>query len=52
MGSGPRRSMTRSGVTDHLNRVAKYVVSRTLDDLGWAGLGQRFFAAVTASLRK
>ena len=37
MGSGPRRSMTRSGVTDHLNRVAKYVVSRTLDDPGWDG---------------
>jgi dihydrofolate reductase len=33
----PRQIDDRTGVTDHLNRVEKYVVSRSLEDPGWAG---------------
>lgn len=33
----PRRVDDSTGVTDHLNRVEKYVVSSTLDDPGWEG---------------
>ena len=36
-GFWPQQVDDKTGVTDHLNRVAKYVVSRTLDDPGWAG---------------
>ena len=36
-GFWPRQRDDRTGVTEHLNRVDKYVVSRTLDDPGWAG---------------
>ena len=36
-GFWPQRTDDDTGVTGHLNRVAKYVVSRTLDDPGWAG---------------
>lgn len=33
----PRQVDDSTGVTDHLNRVEKYVVSRDLVDPGWAG---------------
>lgn len=33
----PRQIDDRTGVTDHLNRVEKYVVSRGLDDPRWDG---------------
>lgn len=33
----PRRIDDTTGVTDHLNRVEKYVVSGSLQDPGWAG---------------
>ncbi len=33
----PQRTDDRTGVTNHLNRVAKYVVSTTLDDPRWEG---------------
>ncbi|MFC7545122.1 dihydrofolate reductase family protein [Plantactinospora sp. GCM10030261] len=36
-GFWPQRQDDRTGVTDHLNRVAKYVVSRTIGDPGWDG---------------
>lgn len=36
-GFWPQQRDDRTGVTDHLNRVAKYVVSSSLDDPGWAG---------------
>ena len=36
-GFWPQRKEDRTGVTDHLNRVAKYVVSRTMSDPGWDG---------------
>ena len=36
-GFWPQQVDDKTGVTDHLNRVAKYVVSSTLDDPGWAG---------------
>ncbi|MEU4829806.1 dihydrofolate reductase family protein [Streptosporangium sp. NPDC023615] len=36
-GFWPRQLDDRTGVTDHLNRVRKYVVSTTLDDPGWDG---------------
>jgi len=36
-GFWPKRPDDTTGVTDHLNRVAKYVVSRSMADPGWAG---------------
>lgn len=36
-GFWPRQTADTTGVTDYLNRVAKYVVSTTLDDPKWAG---------------
>ena len=33
----PQQVADATGVTDHLNRVAKYVVSTTLEDPGWDG---------------
>lgn len=36
-GFWPQRVDDSTGVTDHLNRVEKYVVSRTLEDPGWEG---------------
>lgn len=36
-GFWPQQRNDQTGVTDHLNRVAKYVVSSSLDDPGWAG---------------
>ena len=36
-GFWPRQRDDRTGVTEHLNRVQKYVVSTTLDDPQWAG---------------
>jgi len=36
-GYWPKQADDTTGVTDHLNRVAKYVVSTTLDDPGWDG---------------
>lgn len=36
-GFWPQRRDDDTGVTEHLDRVAKYVVSRTLDDPGWPG---------------
>src|SRR3712207_229177 len=36
-GFWPRQVDDATGVTEHLNRVAKYVVSRTLEDPRWAG---------------
>ncbi|AGZ41888.1 dihydrofolate reductase family protein [Actinoplanes friuliensis] len=36
-GFWPQLQDDRTGVTDHLNRVAKYVVSRTMNDPGWSG---------------
>ncbi|MGE4426472.1 MAG: dihydrofolate reductase family protein [Solirubrobacteraceae bacterium] len=36
-GYWPEQLDDSTGVTDHLNRVAKYVVSTTLDDPGWDG---------------
>lgn len=36
-GFWPERVDDRTGVTDHLNRVEKYVVSRRLEDPGWEG---------------
>jgi dihydrofolate reductase len=32
----PRQTDDTTGITDYLNRVSKYVFSRTLDDPGWA----------------
>lgn len=34
-GYWPKQTSDRTGITDHLNRVQKYVVSKTLDDPGW-----------------
>ena len=31
----PKQTSDTTGITDHLNRVPKYVVSSTLDDPGW-----------------
>lgn len=36
-GYWPQQVDDATGVTDHLNRVAKYVVSTTLEDPGWDG---------------
>ncbi|WP_026909512.1 dihydrofolate reductase family protein [Patulibacter minatonensis] len=36
-GFWPKQQDDATGVTDHLDRVAKYVVSGTLDDPGWDG---------------
>ncbi|MDO9407610.1 dihydrofolate reductase family protein [Patulibacter sp.] len=36
-GYWPKQADDTTGVTEHLDRVAKYVVSTTLDDPGWAG---------------
>ena len=36
-GFWPRRVDDTTGVTDHLNRVEKYVVSRDMEDPGWEG---------------
>ncbi|WP_229051381.1 dihydrofolate reductase family protein [Aeromicrobium sp. Leaf350] len=36
-GFWPQQTDDSTGVTDHLNRVAKYVVSRSLDDPEWEG---------------
>ncbi|MGF1664529.1 MAG: dihydrofolate reductase family protein [Kineosporiaceae bacterium] len=36
-GYWPQQTDDTTGVTDHLNRVAKYVVSSTLDDPRWEG---------------
>ena len=36
-GFWPQQHDDTTGVTDHLNRVAKYVVSTTLDDPAWDG---------------
>ena len=36
-GFWPTRVDDTTGVTDHLNRVEKYVVSRSLEDPGWDG---------------
>lgn len=36
-GYWPRRTDDATGVTEHLDRVAKYVVSGTLTDPGWDG---------------
>ncbi|MEU8826717.1 dihydrofolate reductase family protein [Streptomyces sp. NPDC048636] len=36
-GYWPHRTEDTTGVRDHLNAVAKYVVSRTLDEPGWEG---------------
>lgn len=36
-GFWPKQQDDTTGVTDHLNRVQKYVVSRTLNDPGWEG---------------
>ena len=36
-GFWPQQSDDQTGVTDHLNQVAKYVVSTTLCDPGWEG---------------
>ncbi len=36
-GFWPQQRDDRTGVTDHLNQVAKYVVSTTLQDPGWEG---------------
>lgn len=36
-GFWPRQVDDSTGVTDHLNRVAKYVVSRGMDDPEWEG---------------
>jgi dihydrofolate reductase len=36
-GFWPQQRDDRTGVTDHLNRVAKYVVSTTLDEPNWEG---------------
>jgi dihydrofolate reductase len=33
----PAQTDDRTGITDHLNRVHKYVASTTLDDPGWEG---------------
>jgi dihydrofolate reductase len=33
----PQQTEDTTGVKNYLNRVSKYVVSRTLDDPGWAG---------------
>lgn len=35
-GYWPNQTDDTSGVTDHLNKATKYVVSSTLDDPGWA----------------
>ena len=35
-GYWPAQTDDRTGITDYLNRVAKYVVSSTIDDPGWA----------------
>jgi dihydrofolate reductase len=34
-GYWPAQTDDRTGITDYLNRVAKYVVSSTIDDPGW-----------------
>lgn len=34
-GFWPRRADDKTGVTDHLNRVEKYVVSRSMEDPDW-----------------
>ena len=34
-GYWPKQTSDRTEITDHLNRVQKYVVSKTLDDPGW-----------------
>lgn len=36
-GFWPKRQDDETGVTDHLNRVTKYVVSRSLDEPSWDG---------------
>ncbi len=36
-GFWPKRQDDETGVTDHLNRVSKYVVSRSLDEPEWEG---------------
>lgn len=36
-GFWPQRANDTTGVTDHLNRVEKYVVSRTMEEPGWEG---------------
>lgn len=36
-GFWPEQVDDHTGVTDHLNRVAKYVVSSTMEDPGWDG---------------
>lgn len=36
-GFWPKQADDTTGVTDHLNRVAKYVVSRSMTDPGWDG---------------
>ncbi len=36
-GFWPKQADDTTGVTDHLNRVAKYVVSRSITDPGWDG---------------
>jgi dihydrofolate reductase len=35
-GYWPKQTDDNTGITDHLNRVPKYVVSKTLDDPRWA----------------
>ncbi len=35
-GYWPAQTDDRTGITDYLNRVAKYVISSTIDDPGWA----------------
>lgn len=36
-GFWPQQHDDTTGVTDHLNSVSKYVISRTLEDPSWAG---------------
>lgn len=43
-GFWPKQTNDRTGITDHLNRVPKYVVSSSLENPVVIGRGRRLFA--------